>query len=144
MRALVLQSPGRLELTDVPRPSPAHDQLLVRTEAALVCTSDINDVRRNPFGIRLPVVIGHEAAGTVEAVGRKVRGFSVGDRVATVADPGHGRADDCRPDGQVAFVFWLMNDTPVSFSETSHRRRASSSFFAAAVVPTFTGYPRIS
>ncbi|KPK63511.1 MAG: hypothetical protein AMK73_05080 [Planctomycetes bacterium SM23_32] len=92
----MLQSPGRLELTDVPRPSPAHDQLLVRTEAALVCTSDINDVRRNPFGIRLPVVIGHEAAGTVAAVGRDVRGFSPGDRVATHPVHPCGRCDSCR------------------------------------------------
>jgi len=96
MRALVLQSVGRLELTDVPRPSPAPDQLLVRTEAAVICTSDINDVRRNPFGIRLPMVIGHEAAGTVEAVGRDVCGFSVGDRIATHPVHPCGACDNCR------------------------------------------------
>jgi len=96
MKALVLQSVGRLELTDIPRPSPSPAQLLVRTEAAVICTSDINDVRRNPFGIRLPMVIGHEAAGTVAAVGRDVCGFSVGDRIATHPVHPCGACDNCR------------------------------------------------
>ncbi|NLW49918.1 MAG: alcohol dehydrogenase catalytic domain-containing protein [Candidatus Brocadiaceae bacterium] len=83
MRALVLQSVGRLEPANVPRPVPADDQLLVRTRAAVICTSDLNDVRENPFGIRLPAAIGHEGAGTVESVGSQVKGFSPGDAVAT-------------------------------------------------------------
>jgi threonine dehydrogenase-like Zn-dependent dehydrogenase len=96
MKALMLQSVGRLELTDIPRPSPAEGQLLVRTGAALICTSDINDLRQNPFGIRLPMVMGHEAAGTVAAMGREVRGFSVGDRVATHPVHPCGFCDNCR------------------------------------------------
>jgi len=96
MRALVLQSVGQLELADVPRPSPAEDQLLVRTGAALICTSDLNDVRHNPFGIRLPMVIGHEGAGTVEAVGARVEAFAVGDRVATHPVHPCGSCDNCR------------------------------------------------
>ncbi len=83
MKALMLRSAGEMELADVPRPCPADDQLLVRTEAAVICTSDINDLRGNPFGIDLPVVMGHEGAGVVAAAGREVTGFSVGDRVAT-------------------------------------------------------------
>jgi len=96
MKALVLQSPGVLELADVPRPSPADDQLLVRTGAAVICTSDLNDVRHNPFGIRLPMVIGHEGAGTVAAVGSEVQAFSVGDRVATHPVHPCGACDNCR------------------------------------------------
>jgi 2-desacetyl-2-hydroxyethyl bacteriochlorophyllide A dehydrogenase len=96
MRALVLQSVGRLELADVPRPSPAEDQLLVRTQAAVICTSDLNDVRQNPFGIRLPMVIGHEGAGTVAGVGRQVHGFTVGDRIATHPVHPCGGCDNCR------------------------------------------------
>jgi len=92
----MLRSVGRLELADVERPSPAEDQLLVRTRAAVICTSDLNDVRANPFGIRLPMVIGHEGAGTVEAVGAAVSGFSVGDRVATHPVHPCGCCDNCR------------------------------------------------
>jgi 2-desacetyl-2-hydroxyethyl bacteriochlorophyllide A dehydrogenase len=83
MKALQLQEIGRLELVDVPVPAFKDDQLLIRTGAAVICTSDLNDVRANPFGIHLPVVMGHEGAGTVAAVGKAVKGFAIGDRVAT-------------------------------------------------------------
>ena len=96
MKALVLQAPGRLEMADVPRPSPAEDQLLIRTGAAVICTSDLSDIRHNPFGIRLPMVIGHEGAGTVEAVGARVEGFAVGDRVATHPVHPCGACENCR------------------------------------------------
>ena len=96
MRALRLIEPGRVELVDVPEPRPAADQVLVRTGAALICTSDLNDIASNPFGIALPAVIGHEGAGKVLAVGPDVEGFRPGDRVA--AHPVHpcGRCANCR------------------------------------------------
>lgn len=87
MKALQLQQVGRVALIDPPIPTPAPDELLVRTGAAVICTSDLNDIRENPFGIDLPVIIGHEAAGQVAAVGAAVRGFQPGDRVT--AHPVH-------------------------------------------------------
>jgi threonine dehydrogenase-like Zn-dependent dehydrogenase len=83
MKAVVLQAPGQVDLLDMPIPAIRSDQMLIRTGAATVCTSDLNDIRSNPFGIALPVVIGHEGAGTVAQAGQDVRGFQVGDRVAT-------------------------------------------------------------
>jgi threonine dehydrogenase-like Zn-dependent dehydrogenase len=83
MKALQLQSIGQLELVELPVPEIRPDELLIRTGATTICTSDVNDLRGNPFGIELPVVIGHEAAGTVAAVGAAVQGFQVGQRVAT-------------------------------------------------------------
>lgn len=96
MKALQLQAVGQLRLVDIPRPEPAEDQLLIRTGAAVICTSDINDIRENPFHIPLPVILGHEGAGTVFAIGRAVRGFNLGDRVA--AHPVHpcGTCANCR------------------------------------------------
>lgn len=96
MQALQLIEAGKVILADVAAPEPADDQLLVRTGAALICTSDLNDIASNPFGIELPTVLGHEGAGTVLAVGRGVSGFSPGDRVA--AHPVHpcGRCANCR------------------------------------------------
>ncbi|HEX5499998.1 MAG TPA: alcohol dehydrogenase catalytic domain-containing protein, partial [Thermomicrobiales bacterium] len=76
MKALRLVAPGRVELADVPTPVPAADQVLIRTGAATICSSDLADIRTNPFGIPLPVVIGHEGAGTVEAVGAEVSGVA--------------------------------------------------------------------
>lgn len=95
MKALQLVRAGKVELVEIVVPDPGEDQLLVRTEMALICTSDLKDIRSNPFGIKLPVVLGHEGAGTVVSVGHKVRGFSPGDRVA--AHPVHpcGRCPNC-------------------------------------------------
>jgi threonine dehydrogenase-like Zn-dependent dehydrogenase len=83
VKAAVLREPGTVVLEDVPVPRMADDEVLVRTGAATICTSDLVDIRTNPFGIRLPVIIGHEAAGTVAGVGPLVKDLSVGDRVAT-------------------------------------------------------------
>ncbi len=95
MKALQLQAVGKLELVDIPVPQPGDGELLIRTGAAVICTSDINDLRSNPFGTRLPVIMGHEGAGTVVEVGRSVRGFRVGDRIA--AHPVHhcGACPNC-------------------------------------------------
>ena len=83
MKAISLQAIGQVRLVDLPVPEPADDQLLIRTAASTICTSDLNDIRANPFGTPLPVVLGHEAAGSVAAVGRAVRSFAPGERVAT-------------------------------------------------------------
>lgn len=83
MKALQLQSIGNLELVEVPVPGIGEDELLIRTEAAVICTSDLTDIRSNPFGIKLPIIMGHEAAGVVAAVGARVKDFKPGDRVAT-------------------------------------------------------------
>jgi threonine dehydrogenase-like Zn-dependent dehydrogenase len=82
MKALRLDSVNELYLVDIEKPMPADDELLVRTGATLICTSDLNDLRKNPFGIALPVVMGHEAAGTVVGMGVRVKGFKPGDRIA--------------------------------------------------------------
>lgn len=81
MRALQLRVLGRLDEVELPVPAPAADEVLIRTAATTICTSDLADMRRNPFGIALPRVLGHEGAGVVAAAGEKVRDFRVGDRV---------------------------------------------------------------
>jgi threonine dehydrogenase-like Zn-dependent dehydrogenase len=96
VRALQLQAIRRLELIELDIPSPADDQLLIKTGAAVICTSDLNDIRENPFHIPLPIVLGHEGAGTVAAVGRRVKGFAVGDRVATHPVHPCGHCTECR------------------------------------------------
>jgi threonine dehydrogenase-like Zn-dependent dehydrogenase len=83
VRALRLLDVGRVALHDVPTPAIKEDELLIRTGATTICTSDLNDIRENAFGITFPVTMGHEAAGTVARMGSRVEGFRVGDRVAT-------------------------------------------------------------
>lgn len=81
MKALRLEAVQKLEFVQAEPPVIADDQILVRTGATTICTSDLADIRENAFGVKLPIIMGHEAAGTVTQVGRQVTGFRVGDRV---------------------------------------------------------------
>src|SRR5437773_4244326 len=83
MRALQLQALNRLVEVTLPVPRPKPGEMIVRTGATTICTSDLNDIKENPFSIALPRVIGHEAAGLIAAVGEHTEGFQIGDRVAT-------------------------------------------------------------
>ncbi len=96
MQALQFQAIGKVSLIDMNVPVIADDELLIRTGATTICTSDLNDIRENPFGIDLPVILGHEAAGTVVAVGSRVTGFTVGDRAATHPVHPCGQCTNCR------------------------------------------------
>jgi 2-desacetyl-2-hydroxyethyl bacteriochlorophyllide A dehydrogenase len=87
VKALQLVAPGQVELVEIDPPIPSDGHLLVKTAVSLICTSDLNDIRSNVFGVGLPVVLGHEAAGTVVEVGAGVKGFQPGMRVA--AHPVH-------------------------------------------------------
>lgn len=81
MKALVLHGMNDLRMEDVSRPVPGPDEVLIRTQAATICTSDLIDMQSNPFGIKLPIVMGHEGAGIIEAVGAQVKQFKPGDAV---------------------------------------------------------------
>lgn len=84
MQALVLAEVGRVALVEKAIPEPGPNDAVVRTTAAMVCTSDVHTV-----GGALPVpngrTLGHESVGVVHAIGSAVEGFRVGDRVAVGA-----------------------------------------------------------
>ncbi|MFE7797853.1 NAD(P)-dependent alcohol dehydrogenase [Nocardia sp. NPDC057440] len=80
MRALQLTDPGVLELRKVPVPEIGPTDLLLRVGAAGICHSDLH-VLHIPFKMRdEPLTLGHEIAGTIEAVGSAVGGRSAGER----------------------------------------------------------------
>jgi len=81
MMALVLSALGTVTKTDVPIPTYASNEILIRTKAATICTSDIADMKYNPFNIPLPLIMGHEGAGIVVAIGDDVTDIKVGDEV---------------------------------------------------------------
>jgi L-iditol 2-dehydrogenase len=81
MKQVELYAPESIRLIETPRPSPGADEILVATAIVGVCGSDLHAYHgRHPF-IRLPVVPGHEFAGTVVEVGSDVDGFVPGQRV---------------------------------------------------------------
>lgn len=83
MRALQLQGLNKLAEVTLPVPVPGAGEVLIHTQAATICTSDLHDISSNPFGIVYPRVMGHEAAGLVVQCGAGVTGFDMGARVAS-------------------------------------------------------------
>src|SRR5512146_1904375 len=82
MRAMVLDAPNRhLELRDVPKPKPSRGQLLVKVRACAVCRTDLHVVDGELPDPKLPLILGHEIAGEVIAVGAGVERFRPGARV---------------------------------------------------------------
>jgi L-iditol 2-dehydrogenase len=84
MRAMVFHGPGDLRFEELPVPTPAPGEVVLRIDAALTCGTDVKTLRRgHPVMIpRLPTVFGHEFAGTVTAVGAGVKRVGEGDRIA--------------------------------------------------------------
>jgi 2-desacetyl-2-hydroxyethyl bacteriochlorophyllide A dehydrogenase len=83
MKALMLKGIGQLELVETNVPPIADDQIMVRTRAATICTSDLVDVDHNLSSLTFPVVLGHEGMGIVAATGKDVTGFQIGQSIAT-------------------------------------------------------------
>ena len=80
MRALQLTDPGVVEVREVPVPEIGPADLLIRVGAAGICHSDLH-VLHFPVKMRdEPLTLGHEIAGTIEAVGDGVDGRQIGER----------------------------------------------------------------
>jgi L-idonate 5-dehydrogenase len=85
MEALVIHAPGDLRVEDVPTPELGPGQLRVRVRCGGICGSDLHYYQHGGFGtvrIKEPMVLGHEVAGMIEAVGAGAGSFAAGERVA--------------------------------------------------------------
>ncbi|MHB8890634.1 MAG: zinc-dependent alcohol dehydrogenase family protein [Candidatus Limnocylindrales bacterium] len=80
MKALRFHGPHDLRLEDVPDPTPGPGEIRIRPVAVGICGTDIH-ILDGTFGSRPPVILGHEVAGRIEAVGRDVRYAREGDLV---------------------------------------------------------------
>lgn len=90
MKALVLEEYMKLVYREVPDPVPGPGEVLVRVKAVGICGSDIHGMDGSSGRRIPPLIMGHEAAGTVEEAGAGVREWKQGDRVtfdSTVYDP---------------------------------------------------------
>jgi L-iditol 2-dehydrogenase len=96
MIGLVYLGPHKTELREMPRPSLGEGEVLVRVKACAICGSDVHGYegitgRRTP-----PMIMGHEFAGIIEKLGRKVNGLKVGRRVLGMPSSGCGHCEYCR------------------------------------------------
>jgi len=109
-----------LELMDLDTPNPKENQVVVKVKAVGVCHSDLHlweggyDLGDGQFmkvtdrGVKYPVTPGHEIAGTVEAMGSDVVGFSKGDEVLVYPWIGCGQCPACKVENE------NLCDTPKS------------------------------
>ena len=98
-RAAVLYAPGDLRVEQRAMPEPGPREVLVEIAAVGVCGSDVHYYehgRIGPFVVREPLVLGHESAGRVAALGSEVTRHAVGDRVTLEPGVPCGRCRECR------------------------------------------------
>ena len=97
MQAAVFRDPGRIEVrSDVAKPEPGADEVLVRVEMCGICGSDMHlyrtNAHRGPGLLRVTAegyeIPGHEYSGVIERVGARVTGWQAGDRVVGVTGGG--------------------------------------------------------
>ena len=97
MRAAQLQDERRIVITEVENPSITEpDQVLIHVKTVGVCGSEVHAFEGTHPYRKAPVILGHEVAGDVVAVGNAVTAFKAGDRV--IVDPQWtcGVCDYCR------------------------------------------------
>ena len=99
MKAAVLTGVRTVEIRDVPLPRlESPDDVLLRTAVAGLCGSDLHYFTHEKIGreaVPYPVIVGHECAAVVEAVGPAVKKVKPGDRVAVEPSISCGTCDLC-------------------------------------------------
>lgn len=85
MRRVLLAEPERFVIEEVQIPEPKANEVIVKVERSGICGSDIH-MYHGVSPIQPPLVMGHEFAGTIDALGSQVTDFEIGDRV--VVEPG--------------------------------------------------------
>jgi len=96
MKAAVLEKLGKIVVKEVSKPKIKEGEMLVKVEYCAVCGSDVRIYRRGNPRVKPPQILGHEIAGYVVEVGKNVKDFKEGDRVALGADVPCGICDFCK------------------------------------------------
>jgi S-(hydroxymethyl)glutathione dehydrogenase/alcohol dehydrogenase len=92
--AVLHKSPGALDIVEINLDGPERNEVLIRTSAAGLCHSDLHFME-GKYEPRLPIVMGHESAGVVEAVGEDVTYVKPGDHVVTCLSVFCGECEYC-------------------------------------------------
>jgi len=97
MKAVLVKAPLEVEVVDVPKPEiTAPDEVLIKVRYGGICGSDIGIYSGGNAFATYPRIIGHEFAGTVEAVGDAVKDLAPGDLVSVDIVNSCGHCYACR------------------------------------------------
>jgi L-iditol 2-dehydrogenase len=130
MKVLLLSQYQHLEIADLPEPTPGPGEVLVRVAACGICGSDVHGYDGSSGRRIPPIVMGHEAAGRIAAVGAGVKEFALGDRITFDSTIYCGACSPCRR-GEVN----LCDNRQVLGVSCSDYRRAGA-FAEYVVVPS--------
>ena len=129
MKSLLLSEYSHLEVVDIPVPTVGPDEVLVRVEACGICGSDVHGYDGSSGRRIPPIVMGHEAAGTIAAAGSEVKELSPGDRVTFDSTVYCGQCEYCAK-GEINLC---DNRQVIGVSCTDYRRPGA--FAEYVVVP---------
>jgi L-iditol 2-dehydrogenase len=96
VKALLLSEYKHLEIAHLPDPQPGHGEVVISVAACGICGSDVHGYDGSSGRRIPPIVMGHEAAGTIAAVGAGVSGFAEGERVTFDSTIFCGACNNCR------------------------------------------------
>lgn len=130
MKAIIYEKfQGPIEIKNVIDPTPTDDGVVLKVKATGLCRSDWHGWMGHDSDIKLPHVPGHEFAGTIEAIGKNVRNFKIGDRVTVPFVCGCGRCIQCNSgnhqicdnQSQPGFTHWgsFAEYVKIDFAETN-------------------------
>ena len=151
IRAAVMRAPHEpLIVEEIELDPPKRDEVLVRIEASGICRSDLSYID-GKWPAPLPIVLGHEGAGVIEAVGEGVSPDRVGERVVLTFSPAcgacrfclEGRANLCL-DAAAGLDSGFLRDGTTRMSDGAtriHHLAYVSSFASHAVVPANGALP---
>ncbi|AUG98679.1 L-threonine 3-dehydrogenase [Pectobacteriaceae bacterium CE70] len=100
MKALAkLQPEPGIWMTDVPKPEPGHNDVMIKIRKTAICGTDVHIYNWDEWSqktIPVPMVVGHEYVGEIVAIGQEVDGFHIGDRVSGEGHITCGYCRNCR------------------------------------------------
>jgi L-iditol 2-dehydrogenase len=96
MKAAVVYGENDIRISEVPTPVPGTGQVLVKVKASGVCATDVKILGGSGLPKELPTILGHEVAGTIEAIGDGVTGLTINQRVAVYPIAACGECFFCK------------------------------------------------
>lgn len=81
MKAWILTEPEKLELQEVDIPEPSEEQVLVKIDRACSCNGSDPWIFHGHEAYRTPLIFGHEGSGRIIKAGKKVKGFTTGQKI---------------------------------------------------------------
>lgn len=133
---------GPVEIQNVEDPTPENGGVVIKVGATGLCRSDWHGWMGHDSDVKLPHVPGHEFAGTVEAVGKDITRWKVGDRVTVPFVSGCGHCPECHSGNhqvcdhqfQPGFTHWgsFAEYVAIDYADTNLVRLPDEMDFATA------------